>query len=100
MRTARRDFLATAARGFAGLAGGASVAAAGEPAAEGAKPAERGKPAAKGAAMAEDVSATEDLMREHGVLRRILLIYEAALEAALREPPVIATGKRSNSRRP
>jgi len=27
---------------------------------------------------AEDVSATEDLMREHGVLRRILVVYRAA----------------------
>jgi hemerythrin-like domain-containing protein len=29
---------------------------------------------------AEDVSAVEDLMREHGVLRRILLIYEERLK--------------------
>jgi hemerythrin-like domain-containing protein len=27
----------------------------------------------------EEVSANEDLMREHGVLRRVLLVYEAAL---------------------
>jgi hemerythrin-like domain-containing protein len=32
--------------------------------------------AADAAQPAEDVSAVEDLMREHGVLRRILLIYE------------------------
>ena len=32
----------------------------------------QGKDAAKGG---EDVSATEDLMREHGVLRRILVVY-------------------------
>ncbi len=79
MRTARRDFLATAGLGLAGLAAGTPMAAAGERPEEGAKPTEGAKPAPKGAAMAEDVSATEDLMREHGVLRRILLIYETAL---------------------
>ncbi|MEN6449021.1 MAG: hemerythrin domain-containing protein [Thermoguttaceae bacterium] len=58
MKTARRAFLTTAALGVAGLAA-APAAAADKP--------------------AEDVSATEDLMREHGVLRRILLVYENAL---------------------
>jgi hemerythrin-like domain-containing protein len=33
--------------------------------------------AAETQAPTEDVSAVEDLMREHGVLRRILLVYEA-----------------------
>ena len=38
------------------------------------------------------VSATEDLMREHGVLRRALLIYEAAAERLLQQAgPVPAT---------
>jgi hemerythrin-like domain-containing protein len=60
MRTARRDFLAGAMVGLTGLAGAAPAAAAAPP-------------------PAEDVSAPEDLMREHGVLRRILLIYETAL---------------------
>ncbi|HEY2482680.1 MAG TPA: hypothetical protein VGI30_10855, partial [Caulobacteraceae bacterium] len=32
---------------------------------------------AKSAPTGEDVSATEDLMREHGVLRRILVVYRA-----------------------
>jgi hypothetical protein len=27
----------------------------------------------------EDISPTEDLMQEHGLLNRILLIYEASL---------------------
>ncbi len=35
---------------------------------------------------AEDVSAAEDLMREHGVLRRILLIYDEGLQR-MREKP-------------
>jgi hemerythrin-like domain-containing protein len=37
-------------------------------------------------APAEDVSATEDLMREHGVLRRILVVYRQ-LVPALRSAP-------------
>jgi hemerythrin-like domain-containing protein len=62
MDTARRHFLtAAAALGLGGLTGVVAAAADGQ-----AKP-------------AEDVSAPEDLMREHGVLRRILLIYEEAL---------------------
>ncbi len=58
MNTRRREFLvAGAALGISGLAGRRLLAA------EAAKP-------------AEDVSALEDLMREHGVLRRILLVYD------------------------
>ncbi len=37
------------------------------------------KAATKGAKGAEDIPPTEDLMREHGVLRRILLVYEEAM---------------------
>lgn len=70
----RREFIRTAAQ-----AGGA-VAALYVPAA--ARAEEGGK----------QVSATEDLMREHGVLRRALLIYEAASERLLQEKgPVPAT---------
>jgi hemerythrin-like domain-containing protein len=53
----RRLFLSTAFAGGAGLAAHSATALA----------ASAGKPA--------DVNATEDLMREHGVLRRVLLIY-------------------------
>jgi hemerythrin-like domain-containing protein len=59
----RREFL------WAGTAaaGGLLAAAAARAAAPGEKPA---------APAAEDVSPNEDLMREHGVLRRLLLVYE------------------------
>jgi hemerythrin-like domain-containing protein len=46
--------------------------------------------AAAGAAPAEEVPPTEDLMREHGVLKRVLLIYEEAerrLRDGTRLPP-------------
>ena len=57
MMTRRREFLiAGAVLGVSGIAAGAEQAA-----------------------PTEDVSAIEDLMREHGVLRRILLIYEECL---------------------
>ena len=57
MITRRREFLvAGAVLGLSGVACGAEQPAAGE-----------------------DISAVEDLMREHGVLRRILLIYEECL---------------------
>ena len=61
MITRRREFLlAGAALGIGGAAGRTLLAADAAPA-------------------AEDVSAIEDLMREHGVLRRILLIYEECM---------------------
>src|SRR5947209_19164251 len=60
----RRRFLAaTAALGFGGLA---------TPALADDKPKKKGEPD-------EEVGAAEDLMREHGVLNRILLIYEEGL---------------------
>jgi hemerythrin-like domain-containing protein len=58
----RRLVLATASLGVAGL-GALTARAADEKKDEG----------------AEEVTATEDLMREHGVLNRILLIYEEGL---------------------
>ena len=61
----RRDFLLNAAIGI-GLAVTSGAARA----------APRGKPAERDA---EEVSPAEDLMREHGVLRRLLLVYEEAL---------------------
>jgi hemerythrin-like domain-containing protein len=42
--------------------------------------------APKAAEQAEDVSATEDLMREHGVIRRILVVYRLSA-AHLRAKP-------------
>jgi hemerythrin-like domain-containing protein len=88
MKTPRRQFLtAGATLGITGLV-------AGIPGALGADPKEAGSPAKeqKGAAAAEEeeVSPAEDLMREHGVLKRILLIYgEAARRIDAREdlPP-------------
>jgi hemerythrin-like domain-containing protein len=48
--------------------------------------ADAGGPAAKPA----DVNATEDLMREHGVLRRVLLIYEeCSRRLAIRDSPTV-----------
>jgi hemerythrin-like domain-containing protein len=75
MKTARREFLVTAtALGCTGLTGVATTSGA-EPAQQGPKQEGGAKPPAA----AEDVSAPEDLMREHGVLRRILLVYEEGL---------------------
>ena len=68
MITRRREFLlAGAALGIGGAAGRTLLAA------DTAKP-------------AEDVSAVEDLMREHGVLRRILLVYEESVRRLEGEP--------------
>jgi hemerythrin-like domain-containing protein len=37
-----------------------------------------------------DINATEDLMREHGVLRRVLLIYQEGMRRlALRDAPIV-----------
>lgn len=75
MKTPRRQFLATgAALGIAGLA-------AGIPGAIGAEQKE---------AEEMEVSPAEDLMREHGVLKRILLVYGEAvrrLDASEDMPP-------------
>jgi hemerythrin-like domain-containing protein len=40
----------------------------------------------------EDVSATEDLMREHGVLRRILVVYRETAPALRSSPGAIDAG--------
>src|SRR5438132_397009 len=67
METARRHFLITAgALGAAVLAGSPGLARADEKDKKGKEE--------------EEVSAPEDLMREHGVLNRILLIYEQGLK--------------------
>jgi hemerythrin-like domain-containing protein len=71
----RRAFLRnTGVLGVAGLAAPAGVAAQ----ASGAKRPARRKEAAK-KEPEEEISAPEDLMREHGVLNRILLVYEEGL---------------------
>lgn len=70
MNTGRREFVGAAvAAGFAGSVGGIWTASA---RAEDPKPAANGK-------TAEEVSPGEDLMREHGLLKRILLIYGEAI---------------------
>jgi hemerythrin-like domain-containing protein len=48
--------------------------------------------AADAAPAAEDVSAVEDLMREHGVLRRILLVYEECVRRLDGEPKLADIG--------
>src|SRR5207244_9226594 len=75
MDTARRKFIAwTAAVGLAGLVTFGTSSFAEDKKANVKKKADdkKGKPE-------EEVGATEDLMREHGVLNRVLLIYEAGL---------------------
>ncbi len=81
MNTGRREFVGAAVA--AGLAG--TVAGIWTPSAR----AEEPKPPAKGKT-AEEVAPGEDLMREHGLLKRILLIYGEAirrLEAKEDLPP-------------
>jgi hemerythrin-like domain-containing protein len=81
----RRDFLLKAGTLGAALAGG-SPALAASPA--------KTRPRRRGADE-EDVGPAEDLMREHGVLNRILLVYEEAirrLEAGVELPPDAVTG--------
>src|SRR5947209_5882810 len=73
MEPERRHFLATAgALGVAVLAGSKGLAGADEKNKKDEKD-KKGKEE-------EEVSAPEDLMREHGVLNRILLIYEEGLK--------------------
>jgi hemerythrin-like domain-containing protein len=70
MKTNRREFLAVSTvLGISGIAGGVARTF-GEP------PKESAGPEAKNSTEEADVSAPEDLMREHGVLNRILLIYD------------------------
>jgi hemerythrin-like domain-containing protein len=65
----RRGFLAGAAgTGLVLIAGGAHAA----------KPADGKKQPAKEKEKGGDIPPTEDLMREHGVLRRVLLVYDEA----------------------
>jgi hemerythrin-like domain-containing protein len=71
----RRFIAASIGLGAAGIAGATSLAFSAE-----SKPKEPAKDQPKPAEAEESpVSATEDLMREHGVLDRILLVYEEGL---------------------
>jgi hemerythrin-like domain-containing protein len=75
MQTDRRRFLVSAsALGTAGLAGLGRPALAGEGGKATVKQSDEPKDKPE-----EEVGATEDLMREHGVLNRVLLIYEEGL---------------------
>ena len=76
----RRQFLLTATAAGSGLlaAGIGGCAKADEPAA----------PAKGPAQAAEDIFPPEDLMREHGVLRRILLIYDKWAEPIYNREPL------------
>jgi hypothetical protein len=74
----RRAFLWTS-----GLAGGGLLLSA-------TAAAQRGQPAAANKEQEEEVSPPEDLMREHGILKRVLLVYEEAIrriEAKQELPP-------------
>jgi hemerythrin-like domain-containing protein len=77
MGATRREFLAAAGLGLTGGGALALVAADGDETG-GSKKKRDGKKAAQ-EQRAEEVSAPEDLMREHGVLNRVLLIYEEGL---------------------
>src|SRR5215467_10336459 len=63
----RRNFVSAAAIGGIGLILTGTSSVAQQPA------------AAQGKSKPSDVNATEDLMREHGVLNRVLLIYEEGI---------------------
>jgi hemerythrin-like domain-containing protein len=78
-RDGRRAFLVVSGTGLlVGACGGTGRAATGPSAASPGNPA--------GTAKGEDVGAVEDLMREHGVIRRILVVYREAA-ARLRVRP-------------
>lgn len=76
----RRQFLLRAAgAGAAAVVLGAGSLAAAKPAKKAAKEEEE-----------EEVSPTEDLMREHGVLRRLLLVYREVIRRVEADQPVPA----------
>lgn len=82
----RRAFLTVAGASalFAACREGTKIEA--EPAAPSFPSASASADPAKPNAKVEDVSATEDLMREHGVIRRILVVYRVSA-ARLRAKP-------------
>jgi hemerythrin-like domain-containing protein len=50
-----------------------------------------GKEPAAGEALPEQVTATEDLMREHGILRRALLVYQESAVRLRQDPAAVPT---------
>jgi hemerythrin-like domain-containing protein len=80
MDDGRRALLKVASAGFLQIAGAGIVLA-------GCREDQRVKAEPPKEDQGEDVSATEDLMREHGVIRRILVVYREAA-ARLRTAPV------------
>jgi hemerythrin-like domain-containing protein len=91
LSNSRRDFFRVSAMAGSGLLVAVTVPAwgqdKGQPKAAGEKMAEGEKAAEKAE---EDVSPAEDLMREHGVLKRVMLVYDEVLrrwEAKQDVPP-------------
>lgn len=75
MKTARRQFLsASVTLGIAGLAAGPTAVLGADAKEPGSQKEKKEAPAGE-----EDVSPAEDLMREHGVLKRIMLVYGEAV---------------------
>ena len=72
MNAGRREFVGAAvAAGVSGVVGGLWLPAA--------KAEDEKKGPAAGAKTAEEVSPGEDLMREHGILKRVILIYDESI---------------------
>jgi hemerythrin-like domain-containing protein len=81
----RRQFL------LAGTSAGTGLLIAGIAAATQAGEASKATPKKGGAQAPEEISPAEDLMREHGILNRILMIYEESLRQLRGEGKVEAT---------
>ena len=79
MGATRRSLLLAAANAGLVIGAGTLLDGTGEQASDAGEKGKKDKGKKGNGNPAEDVSATEDLMREHGVLNRILLIYEEGL---------------------
>ncbi|HEV8485997.1 MAG TPA: hemerythrin domain-containing protein [Blastocatellia bacterium] len=82
----RREFLRISVAGGAALILNSCGGQNATPGTESSKQAPAGKPEEKGG----EVTATEDLMREHGVLRRALLVYSEAAARLRSDPSAVA----------
>ena len=91
-RHSRRRFL------MAGTATGTGLLIAGIAAATQAGEAPKAAPKQGDAQAPEDISPAEDLMREHGILNRILLVYEEGLRQLRGEGNVEATALAGSAR--